>query len=185
MFLFPLQSLWLFRLSAELEAKAAALRLEALQHMTIALAGCNCKELFTLLITFFGKDTGIDPFSFLNGAPKIKPPLDLTDKDTEDETGDASSTASAPSTSAKTPAPPPLWKAVANKNLLMSNPKKCGWIEFLTFHKWRATSPLILKCFTTQESPPFMLSVDLVPLPREVPSTIALLGQPVAHPLCG
>ena len=73
--------------------------------MTIALAGCNCKELFTLLITFFGKDTGIDPFSFLDGALKIKPPLDLTDTDTEDETGDASSTASTPSTSAKTPAP--------------------------------------------------------------------------------
>ena len=73
--------------------------------MTIALAGCNCKELFTLLITFFGEDTGTNPFSFLDGAPKIKPPFDLTDTDTEDETGDASSTASAPSTSAKTPAP--------------------------------------------------------------------------------
>ena len=68
--------------------------------MTIALAGSNCKELFTLLTTFFGKDTGVDPFGFLDGAPKIKPPLDLTDTDTEDETGDASST-----TSTATPTP--------------------------------------------------------------------------------
>ena len=55
--------------------------------MTITLARSNCKELFTLLTTFFGKDTGVDPFGFLDGAPKIKPPLDLTDTDTEDETG--------------------------------------------------------------------------------------------------
>ena len=90
----------LFRLSAELETKAAALRAGALQHMTIALAGSNCKELFTLLTTFFGKDTGVDTFGFLDGAPKIKLPLHLTDTDTEDETGDASST-----TSTVTPTP--------------------------------------------------------------------------------
>ena len=89
-----LQSLRLFRLSTELEAKAATLHAEALQHMTVALAGSNCKELFTLLTNVFRKDTGVDPFRFLDGTPKIKPPLDLTDTDTEDETGDASSTTS-------------------------------------------------------------------------------------------
>ena len=88
------QSLRLFRLAGELEAKAASLRLEALQHMTIALAGVNCRELFTLLVTFFGKDTGIDPFSFLDAAPKIPVPLDLTDTESEEEGGgDGSSTA--------------------------------------------------------------------------------------------
>ena len=70
-------------MAAELEAKAAALRLEALQHITIALAGVNCRELFTLLVTFFGKNTRIDPFSFLEGAPKISPPLELTDTESE------------------------------------------------------------------------------------------------------
>ena len=53
--------------------------------MTIALAGVNCRELFTLLVTFFGKDTGIDPFSFLDAAPKIPVPLDLTDTESGEE----------------------------------------------------------------------------------------------------
>ena len=88
------QSLRLFRLAGELEAKAASLHAEALQHMMIALAGVNCRELFTLLVTFFGKDTGIDPFSFLDAAPKIPVPLDLTDTESEEEVGgDGSSTA--------------------------------------------------------------------------------------------
>ena len=90
---FPFQSLCLFRLAGELEAKAASLRLEALQHMTIALAGVNCRELFTLLVTFFGKDTGIDPFSFLDAAPKIPVPLDLTDTESEEEVGGDGSSA--------------------------------------------------------------------------------------------
>ena len=106
------QSLCLFRLAGELEAKAASLHAEALQHMTIALAGVNCRELFTLLVTFFGKDTGIDPFSFLDAAPKIPVPLDLTDTESEEEVGgDGSSTAegsevvSASTSTAATPAP--------------------------------------------------------------------------------
>ena len=62
--------------------------------MTIALAGVNCQELFTLLVTFFGNDTGIDPFSFLDAAPKIPVPLDLMDMESEEEVGgDGSSTA--------------------------------------------------------------------------------------------
>ena len=66
------QSLRLFRLAAELEGKAAALRKEALQHLTVALAGTDTKELFTLLVTFFGKGTDVDPFSFIDAAPVIK-----------------------------------------------------------------------------------------------------------------
>ena len=64
------------------------LRLEALQHLTIALAGVDCRELFTLLITFFGRGSEFqeDPFNYLDGAPKIRPPLDIMDTDTDDET---------------------------------------------------------------------------------------------------
>ena len=105
------QSLRLFRLAAELEGKAAALRKEALQHLTIALAGTDTRELFTLLVTFFGKGTDVDPFSFIDTAPVIKCPLDLTDTESELEEGgnDAASTSTGttapvePSPSTSTP----------------------------------------------------------------------------------
>ena len=71
-----------------MESHAAGLRLEALQHLTIALAGVDCRELFTLLVTFFGRGSKFqeDPFNYLDGVPKIRPPLDITDMDTDDET---------------------------------------------------------------------------------------------------
>ena len=69
---FFLQALRLFRLSSELEAKAAALKQEALQHLFIAIAGTDCRELWTLLTMFFGKGTDADPFEFLDAAPAIK-----------------------------------------------------------------------------------------------------------------
>ena len=55
----------------------------------MALAGVDCRELFTLLTTFFGRGTEFqaDPFSYLDGAPEIRPPLDLTDTDEEEEEG--------------------------------------------------------------------------------------------------
>ena len=81
----------MFRLAAELEHKAAALKAEALQHLFVALAGSDCKELWTLLVHFFGKGTGFDPFDFLDGAPAIKPPLDLGDTDSDDAASDAAS----------------------------------------------------------------------------------------------
>ena len=96
------QSLWLFRLAAELEGKAAALRKEALQHLTVALTGTDTKELFTLLVTFFGKGTDVDPFSFIDAAPVIKRPLDLTDTESESEAGDdAASTSTTTTTTAE------------------------------------------------------------------------------------
>ena len=114
----------MFRLAAKLESKAAALKCEALQHLFIALAGSDCKELWTLLVHFFGKGTGFDPFEFLDGAPAIKRPLDLTETDSEDEASEAassvtigsvSSTASldaeASTSSAPTTAPRPVPKA--------------------------------------------------------------------------
>ena len=88
-------------MAAELEHKASALRAEALQHLFIALAGSDCRELWTLLVQFFGKGTGFDPFDFLDAAPAIKVPLDLGDTDSDDDNassttlGSVSTTASA------------------------------------------------------------------------------------------
>ena len=78
--------------------------------MTIALAGVNCWELFTLLVTFFGKDTSVDPFSFLDAAPKIPVPLDLTDMESEEEGGGDGSSAAEGSevASSSLSAPPPV-----------------------------------------------------------------------------
>ena len=114
----------MFRLAANLESKAAALKGEALQHLFIALAGSDCRELWTLLVHFFGKGTGFDPFEFLDGAPAIKRPLDLTETDSEDEASEAASSvtvgsvsttasldAEASTSSAPTPAPRPVPKA--------------------------------------------------------------------------
>lgn len=67
----------------------AALKAEGLQHLFVALAGSDCKELWTLLITFFSKGTGFDPFNFLDTAPAIKPPLDLGDTDSEEAEGES------------------------------------------------------------------------------------------------
>ena len=100
----------LFRLAAELEHKASALKAEALQHLFVALAGSDCKELWTLLVQFFGKGTGFDPFDFLDAAPAIKAPLDLGDTDSDDDAassislGSVSTTASTASSISVSPA---------------------------------------------------------------------------------
>ena len=85
----------------ELEQKAAALKAEGLQHLFVALTGSDCKELWTVLVSFFGKGTGFDPFDFLDVAPAIKPPLDLGDTDSDESEGqsDAASSATLGSTS--------------------------------------------------------------------------------------
>ena len=94
----------MFRLANELETRAAGLCLKALQHLTMALAGMDCRELFTLLTTFFGRGTEFqeDPFNYLDGAPKIRPPLDLTDTNKEEEEASA-----LPEGSESTPSPAP------------------------------------------------------------------------------
>ena len=81
------QALRLFRLTVELESCAAALRLEALQHMTVAMAGVDCRELFLLMTAFFGQGTDFanDPFNFLDGTLSIRPPLGLTDTNSDGE----------------------------------------------------------------------------------------------------
>ena len=45
-------------------------------------------------MSFFGKGTGFDPFNFLDGAPIIKPPLDLGDTDSDEEASETASNVS-------------------------------------------------------------------------------------------
>ena len=45
-------------------------------------------------MSFFGKGTGFDPFDFLDGAPVIKPPLDLGDTDSNEEVSETASSVS-------------------------------------------------------------------------------------------
>ena len=105
------QALRLFCLANELETRAAGLRLEALQHLTVAMAGVDCRELFTLLTAFFGQGTEFqeDPFNYPDGAPEIRPPLDLTDTGEEDEASTAKEDVEVLSTSS---APAPALKPV-------------------------------------------------------------------------
>ena len=83
-----------------------ALKREALQHITIALAGTDTCGLFQLLTMFFrtGEDEE-DPFNFLDGAPLIKRPLPLTSESSDDDEDEAASTTSKPSTFTTTAAP--------------------------------------------------------------------------------
>ena len=88
------------------------LKQEALQHLFIAIAGTDCRELWNLLTLFFSKGSDHDPFEFLDAAPTIKKPLDLVDTDNDDEASVADSSASTATTapdpmadSPKTPRP--------------------------------------------------------------------------------
>ena len=74
--------------------------------MMIALAGVDCKDLWRVLVSFFGSNQEEDPFQFLDGAPLIKCPLDLTDTESDEDTSiasEAASTQSKASSSSKTP----------------------------------------------------------------------------------
>ena len=110
-----LQAVRLLRVSAELQGRANSLRREAVQCLTIALAGSDTKELWNLLTTYFGSAADSDdedPWNFLDPAPPISKPLDLGETDTEDEEGPtgatggssaASATGAGPSTSSAVP----------------------------------------------------------------------------------
>ena len=93
------QAVRLLRVSADLENRANSLRKEALQCITIALAGSDTRQFWALMTAYFGANhsgtEADDPWDFLDAAPKIPDPLPLTDTDTEDETA---SVQSAPAT---------------------------------------------------------------------------------------
>ena len=78
----------MLRVSVELETRANLLRKEALQSLTIALAGSDTKWLWDLLTAYFGANHSgdeEDPWDFLDAAPEIPPPLPVTDTDSEDD----------------------------------------------------------------------------------------------------
>ena len=127
-----IQALCLFRLSSELEAKAAALKQEALQHLFIAIAGTTCRELWTLLTMFFGKGTDADPFEFLDAAPAIKKPLDIVDMDSDDESSLADSTTSAATAASSTVSVPAVAKPTTSTDTTkdFKLPPKPSWPDF-------------------------------------------------------
>ena len=98
-----LQAVRLLRVSAELESRANLLRKEALQSLTIALAGSNTKRLWEVLTAYFGANHVAgeeeDPWDFLDAAPEIPPPLPLTDTESKEDkvsVASAATTQSAP-----------------------------------------------------------------------------------------
>ena len=79
--------------------------------MMIASAGVDCKDLWRVLVIFFGSNREEDPFQFLDGTPLIKRPLNLTDTESDDDTSvasEAASTQSKASSSSKTTEKKPI-----------------------------------------------------------------------------
>ena len=105
------QAVRLLRVSANLEARANSLRQEALQCLTVALAGSDTKNFWSLMTAYFGtskKDSEEDdPWEFLDAAPAIPEPLPLTETDTDDETTSIKSAKPAPVSGSATPASKP------------------------------------------------------------------------------
>ena len=118
-FVIYFQSICLLRVSADLEAKANLLRKEALQSLTIALAGSDTKGFWDLLAAYFGANHSgneeDDPWDFLDAAPAIPPPLPLTETESEDEKASVKSAPVAPTTKVKAPRKP---KVSQQKDLL-------------------------------------------------------------------
>ena len=86
-------------------------------------------------MSFFAKGTGFDPFDFLEGAPIIKPPLDLGDTDSDEEAsetvslGSVSTTASTHPTQASTSTASPQAPCPILKPRLVM-PDKVSSIEY-------------------------------------------------------
>ena len=92
----------LLRVSSALESKAIALCQEALQCLTVTLAGTDTKAFWDLMTAYFGTTSKTsdedDPWGFLDAAHAIADPLPLTETDDEDE--EWRSTRSAPASPA-------------------------------------------------------------------------------------
>ena len=118
-FVIYFQSIRLLHVSADLEAKANLLRKEALQSLTIALAGSDTKGFWDLFAAYFGANHSgneeDDPWDFLDAAPAIPPPLPLTETESEDEKASVKSAPVAPTTKVKAPRKP---KVSQQKDLL-------------------------------------------------------------------
>ena len=105
------QAVRLLRVSADLESRANSLWKEALQCITVALAGSDTRQFWELMMAYFGANhtgTDDDPWDFLDAAPKIPDPLPLTDTDTEDETASVKSAPAATSSFVSPPSGEPV-----------------------------------------------------------------------------
>ena len=94
----------LLRLSAEVEARAANLRTEALQCLTVALAGTDTKAFWQVMTTFFGSESDKDNvWDFIDPASRVAHPLDIesTDDEEEEASGDTSADQAAQASSSK------------------------------------------------------------------------------------
>ena len=100
--LFLLQSLRLLWLSCEVEGRAATLRQEVLQCLTIALAGSSAVGLRDLIKTFFGSpEDDQHVWDFVDPKSKIAKPLELDDTESEDEAEDATKPSSSKASTSK------------------------------------------------------------------------------------
>ena len=100
---FYFQAVRLLRVSADLESRSCSLRKEALQCLTITLAGSDTRKFWELMTAFFGtnqKGDEEDPWDFIDPAPAIPPPLPLTDTESEE---DVASVRSAPASTKPRP----------------------------------------------------------------------------------
>ena len=101
------QAVRLLWVSTNLEAKANAMRREALQCITVVLAGSDTKKFWELMTAYFGtaqkQDGDDDPWDFLDAAPAIPEPLPLTETDTEDDAGSSKSAPAAAASVAPKP----------------------------------------------------------------------------------
>ena len=101
----------LLRLSAEMESRAASLRVEALQCMTIALAGTDTKHFWDTMTTFFGAASDKeDVWDFIDPVSRVARPLDLesTDDDEEEDADTEATASTSSSTQAQAAARPPI-----------------------------------------------------------------------------
>ena len=101
-FCFLLQSLCLLQLSCEVEGRAATLRQEALQCLTIALAGSSAVGLSDLIKTFFGSpEDDQHVWDFVDPKSKIAKPLELYDMESEDKAEDVTKPSSSKASTSK------------------------------------------------------------------------------------
>ena len=94
------QAFRLLRLSAELEGRAASLRREGLQCLTIALAGTDTKGLWEMLVSFFGTEQDKENvWDFIDPVSRVACPLDLESTDGDEDQGEVTASTATASTS--------------------------------------------------------------------------------------
>ena len=89
-----------------MESKAASLRIEALQCLTICLAGTDTKAFWDLMMMYFGSESYKDNvWGFIDPKSCVARPLDLESTDEESEEEEGETEGATASTSAAAPKP--------------------------------------------------------------------------------